>query len=278
MPGILIPHIDDIGVTPGTVVAIDELTKAGLVTSGSVMVPTPHFTDIAELARRRPELDLGVHLTLNSESDYLKWGPLTEPGPASGLIDENGHFPKTVQQLREQADPAAVEIELRAQVETALESGIAVTHLDHHMGAALNPEFAEITIDLGREFGVPVLFPRRISDYFDLLGKGPVDLELMTRRRDRLEGAGDLIVDHFAMGLEVDGDVEEIYKALIEEADPGVTYLALHCTAPGEIERVHPKDYRRRIDEFHLFANEDFIEWARDQLDISGIRELSPRA
>jgi len=247
---------------------MDELADRGLVTSGSVMVPTPHFDEIAELARRRPELDIGIHLTLNCESDYLKWGPITSPAPGSGLVDDNGHFHRRVQTLRDRADPIEVEAELRAQIEKALEAGIKATHLDHHMGAALNPEFAELTLGLGREFGIPVMFPRHIAGYFELLDKGPVDIDFMESVRDRLEEAGELKIDQFAMGLQIEGDTEDIYRTLISEAEPGVTYVALHCSAPGEIDQVHPRDFNRRIAEYDLFANPTFIQWAKTQVEL----------
>ena len=44
----VIPHIDDIGVTLGSVTAMDELAGSGFVTSGSIMVPCPWFPAAAE--------------------------------------------------------------------------------------------------------------------------------------------------------------------------------------------------------------------------------------
>jgi predicted glycoside hydrolase/deacetylase ChbG (UPF0249 family) len=241
------------------------------------MVPAPHFDEMADLARRRPDLELGVHLTLTSESDYVKWGPVGAAGPDTGLVDEDGHFWKTVQDVRERADPGAAEVELRAQIEAALDAGIDVTHLDHHMGAALNPEFAERTIDLGREFGIPVLFPRQIGDYFELLGKGLVDLAFMESLRDELDQRREAVVDSFQMGLETPGTTEHVYRELISNLVPGVTFLSLHCSAPGEIELVHPRNHRRRIEEYELFMNPRFVEWVRSHADLrlTGFRELA---
>jgi len=51
----------------------------GMVTSGSVMVPCPWFPEIAAYARERPELDLGLHLTLTSEWKYLRRRPVASP-------------------------------------------------------------------------------------------------------------------------------------------------------------------------------------------------------
>ena len=64
---LLIPHIDDIGCAQGTVAATRDLIGGGFVTTGSVMVPCTWFPEVAATAADRPDLDLGIHLTLTSE-------------------------------------------------------------------------------------------------------------------------------------------------------------------------------------------------------------------
>ncbi|MFC1597153.1 ChbG/HpnK family deacetylase [Planctomycetota bacterium] len=41
------------------------------------------------MLRENPALDVGVHLTLTSEWENCKWGPVTE---APSLVDRQGHF------------------------------------------------------------------------------------------------------------------------------------------------------------------------------------------
>ena len=110
-------------------------------------------------------LDVGVHLTLNAEKQHYKWGPLTAPSRASGLVDDLGYFHPDVATTRRKAHPEAVEAELRAQIETAYAAGIDVTHLDAHMGCALSPEFCDIYIRLGLEYRLPVLLTSTIAAY-----------------------------------------------------------------------------------------------------------------
>lgn len=135
-------HEDDIGLSHGANTAFLELSSAGSCTAGSVMVACPWFPEAAAIAREHPEFDIGVHLTLNSDMCPYKWRPLT--GGSGGLVDESGFMWADVKDVRKHATVAAVERELRAQVETALAAGIDVTHLDCHMGAAMMPEFVEV--------------------------------------------------------------------------------------------------------------------------------------
>ncbi|NBO05415.1 MAG: ChbG/HpnK family deacetylase [Actinobacteria bacterium] len=61
-PSTIVLHQDDIGMCHGANVAFAELSATGTITSGSVMVPCPWFSEAAEMARNNTSLDLGVHL------------------------------------------------------------------------------------------------------------------------------------------------------------------------------------------------------------------------
>lgn len=268
MPDIIF-HIDDVGATHGSNVAMEVLWGTGLITSGSVIVPSGWFPETVDLARRRPHIDFGVHLTLNSESAKYRWQPLSTSSPASGLIDDDGYFWKDVPSVRRHAHPEAVEGELRAQIDRAREQGIVVSHLDHHMGAALVPEVAPITVALGVEYGLPTLFPHEFDDYAstvhisDAADDLPrVDLDEIAELRQRLDRAGLAVADRFVMGLgSPDRPVREVYEALLTPIEPGVTYVSLHCAAPGEITAVHPRTAAFRIHEFDLFGDPGFVRW-----------------
>ena len=129
------------------------------------MVPCPWFTEIAEVAASNGDLDLGVHLTLTSEKAHYRWRPISGPPPSAGLTDASGHMWRDVTSVRRHADPAAVEVELRAQVEAALAAGIDVTHLDAHMGTAMAPELCDIYLRLGADHALPVLLTGTLAGY-----------------------------------------------------------------------------------------------------------------
>ena len=125
---LLIFNCDDLGSCRSANVAIYEALRDGLATSATLMVPCPWARDAAAMYRGE---DVGVHLTLNSEWSNYRWGPITH---SPSLLDGDGGFPRTVEDVWDHADLDEVRKECRAQVERAIYWGFDVTHLDSHMG------------------------------------------------------------------------------------------------------------------------------------------------
>ncbi len=273
---VLIPHVDDVAVCRGANRAFVELAGKGFVTTGSVMVPCAWFPEIVALAGERSEVDLGVHLTLTSESRACRWRPISTTAKVSGLIDGDGYMWPDVPALRRHAHKGAVEAECRAQIEAALAAGLDVTHLDTHMGAAAAPEFVDLYLKLGREFRLPVLLARESGTYSSVLDMGPLDPDLDQRLVAELSAQAAPLIDRFAMGLALQHHpCEQAWRQLVEQAGLGVTYLSLHCSAPGEIEHLHPSDAAFRIAEYELFRDPSFLGWVGGQdIVLTGFRAI----
>ena len=74
---VAIIHVDDIGMCQASVEAYADLFGFGLISSGAVTVPCPWFLAAAEFARVHPQVDPGVHLTLNREYQTYRWGSIS---------------------------------------------------------------------------------------------------------------------------------------------------------------------------------------------------------
>ena len=263
---IVIPHADDVGMCHGANRAFMEVAGQGFVTTGSVMVPCPWFLEIADWANGRDDVDLGVHLTLTSEWQHYRWGPISTRSSASGLLDADGCLPRRVPELRARLDKVAAEDEMRAQIERAIASGIRPTHLDTHMGAAVVPELLDVTIALADAYRLPLLLPREIESYLGVLDIGPADPAFYAERCRALEARGAAFVDRFIMTPWVASDVSDAtYRRMIEDLTPGVTFFALHPNAPGDIEIIKPDLAHCRTDEHRLAADPNFAAFIAEQ-------------
>jgi predicted glycoside hydrolase/deacetylase ChbG (UPF0249 family) len=249
-------HVDDVGMCHGANKAYLDLFRAGAVTSGSIMVPCPWFMEIAEAASTDRTLDLGVHLTLTAEWPHYRWRPISTSSPASGLLDDDGYLPRNCLELGRRLVPEAADVEMRAQVERALAAGIDATHIDTHMGAAFIPELFPIYLAIGRDYDLPVLVPRDLDSYLSVLRVGEVDRAACANAAAAIEAGGQPVVERFRMTPGVESDeVDAAYWRLLTDLGPGLTYVALHCNAPGDIETIVPPRAHWRTDEYKLFGS-----------------------
>ena len=88
-PARLIIRGDDMGFAHGGNLGLIESYKNGIEKSIEVLVPSPWFPEAVQLLKENPGVDVGIHLTLTSEWDNIKWRPLTQ---CRSLTDSNGYF------------------------------------------------------------------------------------------------------------------------------------------------------------------------------------------
>lgn len=272
-------HVDDVGMCHGANRAFLELFRAGRVTCGSVMVPCPWFPEIAAEAAADPSLDLGVHLTLTSEWPGYRWRPLSTTSPASGLLDDDGFFPRNLPALAPRVAPEAAEAEMRAQVERALASGIDPTHVDTHMGAALLPNLIDAYLRVARDYRLPALLPRRQAGYAGVLGLGTLTGADWPERAAALAAEGMPLVDDFRMTPGVpSAESEAAYRDLVHTLPEGLTFVAIHPNAPGDIEAIVPPRAHFRTDEYHLLDSGRIAAWLEEAgVATVGCRDMRDR-
>jgi len=247
-------HCDDLGLCHAANRGGFEALAAGPATCGSIMVPCPWFAEAARHARAHPELDLGVHLTLNAEWDACRWGPVAGPSAVPSLVDDEGYLPRTTLETVQRAKPEEVAVELRAQVQRALDAGIDVTHLDSHMGTCFFPAFLEVYADLAREFRVPVFAARPDPEVLAARGMEALG-KVLEPLLARLEAEGVPVLDGFdaeSLAFEPGGGAEH-NAARLDRLPPGVSYLICHPAQDGEElralcpEQAHMREFERRF-------------------------------
>lgn len=158
----LIVRGDDMGFCHAANIGCIKAYQQGILTAVEIMPPCDSFLEAVEMINENPGLDVGIHLTLNSEWENIKWGPLTN---VPSLVDENGYFfPMT---WPDEAYPPhkalgtsewkidEIEKELRAQIELALHHLPQCSHATPHMGFhTISPSIYALVFNLVKEYDI----------------------------------------------------------------------------------------------------------------------------
>ena len=243
---IAVVHADDIGMCHAANVGAFRALREGVISCGSIMVPCPWFAEAAAWAREDPDLDLGVHLTLNSEWQYYRWAPIAGRNAVPTLCAPDGRLLRASHETLRSAKPSEVETELRAQIETALEAGIDVTHIDSHMYTVFLPPFLDIYVKLAREFEVPAFMIRpKASQVEGEMAKG---LARIYELCDEMEAAGFGVMDGFEANSRsfAPGQGESHNRKRLAGLGAGVSYLICHPAQAGEeLSAIAPEAHCR---------------------------------
>ncbi|MBW3468306.1 polysaccharide deacetylase family protein [Arthrospiribacter ruber] len=152
----LIIHTDDFGLSDSHNRATIEAMREGLVTSASLMVPCPKRDEAIDLWKENRDLDIGIHLTFTSEWENYKWGGVAESHLISSILDKNGKMYPDCASFLENADISEIEIEIRAQIEYVLNSGLRPSHLDAHMSCLFrgSSDLIFLYVKLAQEYNI----------------------------------------------------------------------------------------------------------------------------
>jgi chitin disaccharide deacetylase len=252
-------HADDAGMSRSVNRATIEAMEKGIVSSASIMVPCPWFKEIAAYAKAHPEKDFGIHLALNSEWNNYRWGPVAGKDKVPSLVDQEGYLWDNVAEVAANAKAEEVAVEVRAQVQRALDFGVPITHLDTHMGAMVcRPDIVDVYVNLGVEFNLPVFFLRN-------LGNEIVSPQVQARAHqlvDVLEKHKLPVLD-FMTQLYTKGGYQEKrneYLQAIVNSKPGTHYLIIHCGYDNDELQAITNSSKLRDNDRRIFTEPEFIE------------------
>lgn len=264
-------HADDIGMCEGSVSAYRDLMDFGLLSSAATMVPCPWFPAAAALFRSltdNPRLDVGIHLTFNSEWDVFRWGPLSTRDPQSGLMDADGYFFNRTDLTHEKATDEAVRLEMVAQIERGLQAGFPVSHIDTHMLCLFQPRFLPIYLDVARQYQLPAFAFRASSVQWRTWTEG---VESSLPLLEEAEAEGQPLMDYLdVMSLDAHENRLEEAKAKLANLPAGLSYFLIHPVKDTPELRAMAPDWRSRVGDYELFTSEAWRKVVQD----SGVQVL----
>ncbi|MBN2812566.1 MAG: polysaccharide deacetylase family protein [Bacteroidales bacterium] len=244
---LLIIHADDMGMSHSTNAAVIHAFETGSITSGSIMVPCPWFAEMAAWIKDNPLADVGIHSTLTAEWKYYRFTGVLPVTEIPSLIDKDGYFYPTLQQVAIRANPTEVEKELRAQINKAIAYGIKPTHLDNHMGSIyVTPEIFRAALRVARDYKLPLSLPMNLLEPVAPFLKNEIPPDMIA-------------VDNFMMlgSADVGSDWYSMYATMISNLVPGLNEIVVHLSYHNDEMKAIAIDH------------EDFgSEWRQKDLDL----------
>lgn len=261
----LIINADDFGYNPEQTKAIDELMRAGLITSTSLTAVAPDAENAVEMAKKGG-YSVGIHLTINSDNEQHRWQSVSG---AASLTDGEGLYHSSFE-LGRHAKRRDVRAELEAQYDFIVSRGCRVDHADNHCGTlyGLNGRrFFLDAYDFCAAHNLPYRFPKTTGFISRQIGReAPGAVAALQKAivncgvRRGVAQLDDLVSNPWSMERIKDYDtLRDYYIKAVENCIDGVTEMFLHPSYPVEGES---NEWTKRVYEFELLKSGDLLEAA----------------
>jgi hopanoid biosynthesis associated protein HpnK len=144
---------DDFGLSPGVNAAVEKAWREGILTCASIMPGGAGFAEAVKIAKRNPDLQVGLHLTLVQGRAVLPHAQIP------GLVNEAGEFSdnpvKTgMRYFFDKGIYKQLKKEIEAQLQRVVDSGIPLSHVDGHLNIHLHPTVFAFLTDLMPRYGI----------------------------------------------------------------------------------------------------------------------------
>ena len=246
----LIVTADDFGLHEAVNEAVEQASRAGVLTAASLMVAAPAADDAIRRARELPSLRVGLHVVLADGRAMLA------PELIPALADQAGRmnsrmFVNGLRFFAFRAVRKQLEAEIRAQFSGFARTGLPLDHVNVHKHFHLHPTLLEMLLRIGRDYGAPAV---RVPDepFWFAARSGWVAgaqaallapwIALMKRRlRNAHVPHNDRI-----FGVAASGAMDETkLLAILERLPPGATEIYLHpATLSGSEIASSMSEYR----------------------------------
>jgi len=274
----LIIHADDGGLCQSVNRAIIDALKGGIVTSTSLMVPCPAFNEIIDYFSKNPQYDVGIHFTLTSGYYQRAWGPIAGKENVPSLVNADGYFWSTVEDVIANATLKDLETELRAQVEYFLKSGVKASHLDSHRGVLFNDfGLLEIYIKLSLDYQIPPLLLKPNETTLNAAKEQGINLDL--QKVAILMGMGLPFLDRLVMISENNLSFEQSenkYIQSIRQLPVGVSQIIIHPGYDDEDLNRLTGNGKYRNNDLNIFTHTKIKQLIAEQhINLIGWKEFA---
>ncbi|HEX4156557.1 MAG TPA: ChbG/HpnK family deacetylase [Acidobacteriaceae bacterium] len=237
----LIVNADDFGLTPGVNRAIAELHDAGALTSATLMANGPAFEDAVAIARARPSLGVGCHITL------LDGEPVSDPSTIPTLLGpEQHHARRSFRQslvsfalavTRGTIRAEDITLEAIAQIQKLQRAGIHVTHIDTHKHAHILSRVARPLLKAMQQTSIAAIrnpFEPRWSATLSGTPRRSLLVRALQRKRRRFESLAPIAHGHIrttngTVGISATGHLNSgTLQALLNTMPDGTWELVCH--------------------------------------------------
>jgi predicted glycoside hydrolase/deacetylase ChbG (UPF0249 family) len=250
-PPTLLLRLDDNGMNHAVTSAIQKVAATGIPFSTSVMFVCPWYQEAVAVLKQYPNVSVGVHLVLNSEWRYYRWGPILGKSQVPSLVDADGYFlPSSDAFLASHYKLDEVEKELSAQIERALQSGLKIDYIDYHMLTAVStPQLQELVEKLAKKYHLGM------SRYYGENYQSMFDVPVETKKQEFFQRVEKLPKDQVnLLVMHVAEDTPEM-EALVDMNDAGMhsetqPVVAMHRST--ELSILLSPEFQQLVKSGHL--------------------------
>jgi len=264
---VLILHADDAGMCREANEAIQFLLEHDYIQSTAVMAPCPYADAMLAWAVAHPGKDVGMHLTLTSEWETWRWGPVSDPDSVPGLIDKEGKLWHEVPGVVLHASADEVEREIRAQIDKAIALGHRPTHIDTHMGTLYaRAEYAKRFLQVAVDYNIPAnaidMSDPEVVKHFRKAGY-PITKK-MVRYMNRYPLPK---LDFFASAPKGNTyeEKKQNFMNLVRSLKPGLTEIIFHPAVESDTLKEITHSWQQRVWEYQMFSDPEMIRFFKDE-------------
>ena len=280
----LIVTADDFGLHDSVNEAIEQASRAGILTAASLMVGAPAADDAVRRARMLPNLRVGLHVVLADGNAMLAPHLIQELADDAGRMDSR-MFSRGLRFFMLPTVRRQLEAEIRAQYSAFARTGLPLDHVNAHKHFHLHPSILEMLLRIGREYGLsaervpdePFWFATRSGGW--AAGAGAALLTpWIALMKLRLRTAGVFHNDRI-FGVGASGAMDEAkLLQILARLPPGVTEIYLHpATESGYAIAPSMSAYRHAEELAALLSPRVRAAMAAAEIGYGGYREASVR-